>query len=147
MQQHRRFVQEHSTDRFSRRYMEWIGHYEFGQNFRPIDFGGWLGAGPIPAAPDGTFWMKYWDAAYRYAIENRRENVHFVDFDALLRGGRKILEVLADVTRVRDRERFLAATDVLRAPTSRPAAADACDPAVRAAVEQTHIRLKALAIG
>jgi len=146
MRQHRRFVEEHATDKFSRRYMEWIGHYEFGENLKPIDFGGWLGPEPAPAVPDETFWMKYWNAAYRHAIEHRRDNVHFVDFDALLRGGRRGLEVLADVAGVRARERFLGAADILRAPTSMPAAADACNPMVRDVVATTYNRLKTLAI-
>ena len=40
--QHEQFLQVHASDAFSRQYMRWIGHYEFGENFKPINFGGWL---------------------------------------------------------------------------------------------------------
>lgn len=147
MKQHQLFRKEHQADSFSRQYMEWIGHYEFGGNLKPIDFGGWLGAGRVPSRPDETFWMGYWNAAYRHAITARGDNVHFVDFDALWRGGGQGLEALADVAGIRARRRFIAAGSVLRAPTSTPVSADACDPALQTAVQETYKQLKELAIG
>lgn len=80
LRQHRRFLDIHEDDDFVRRYMEAIGHHEFGRGLRPVDFGGWLdGAGwrgwdaeePPPAAdPEGLeFWVRYWVVAYRHVLE------------------------------------------------------------------------------
>src|SRR5262245_19705570 len=59
MRQHRRFSSAHSTDAFARRYMAWIGHFEFGLNFRPINFSGWLDGSEIDRNPTADFWVRY----------------------------------------------------------------------------------------
>ncbi len=61
--QHERFLSMHEGDAFARDYMRWIGHYDFGSNFRPIDFDGDGFARPERA--DDAFWLKYWINAYR----------------------------------------------------------------------------------
>lgn len=71
LRQHRRFSEIHAADQFARRYMADVGHFEFGANLRPIDFGGWLGAveGRLPAAAQRLdFWLRYWCAAYDHAL-------------------------------------------------------------------------------
>lgn len=81
--QHRRFLHIHSQDDFVRRYMEAIGHHEFGRGLRPVNFGGWLDQvgwqgdveGPNTdeggADPTGvTFWLRYWVAAYSHVLEH-----------------------------------------------------------------------------
>ncbi len=42
----------HARDPFARRYMEAIGHYDFGANLRPIDFDGWATATPDLPGPE-----------------------------------------------------------------------------------------------
>ena len=61
--QHARFLQMHREDPFARDYMRWIGHYDFGSNFRPIDFNhdGFVRADDT----DDAFWLRYWLNAYR----------------------------------------------------------------------------------
>jgi len=56
--QHERFLAMHSEDAFARDYMKWIGHYDFGSNFRPIDFNR-DGFGR-PEKSDAAFWLRYW---------------------------------------------------------------------------------------
>ena len=97
LRQHRNFLRVHAREPFTRRYMADVGHYEFGANLRPIDFGGWLGA-PSPGERAATapanrptnrpmnrqgrpeahsarartldFWLRYWRAAYEHALVN-----------------------------------------------------------------------------
>ena len=62
--QHVNFLKAHAEDKFVLRYMETIGHLEFGKAFRPIDFDGWL-AGALDLdrnTPD--FWAEYWIVAF-----------------------------------------------------------------------------------
>jgi Sulfotransferase family len=146
MTQHRRFLDEHAEDAFSKRYMEWLGHYEFGANFRPINFSGWLDGQPVPKTPDATFWLRYWNAAYRHALEQRTRNVLFVDFDQLLEEGAVALGRLAEALELADEARLAAAGDGLRAPTTKPVDLGSCPADVRRAARDIHARLKSLAV-
>jgi hypothetical protein len=127
MRQHRRFSTAHSTDAFARRYMAWIGHFEFGLNFRPINFSGWLEGGEIDANPPADFWLRYWTAAYQYALDNRTSNVVFVDFDRLLAEQSKYLDAIGRAVEIRSPEALAEQAGRLRAPTTtdRPAAGSA----------------------
>lgn len=77
--QHANFLARHAEDPFPQRYMEWIGHYEFGRAFRPIAFAGTVGGDP--AEPD--FWLHYWDAAFRHILATAPSQATFIDYDAL----------------------------------------------------------------
>ena len=89
LRQHRRFSEIHAADRFARRYMADVGHFEFGANLRPIDFGGWLGAveGSLGASAQRLeFWLRYWCAAYEHALAEARDGqigsrIVFVSYD------------------------------------------------------------------
>ena len=56
MRQQARFSTAHASDGVARRYMAWIGHFEFGLNFRPINFSGWLDGRAIDSEPTADFW-------------------------------------------------------------------------------------------
>lgn len=80
--QHVKFTKMHQEDEFSRRYMRDIGHFDFGANLLPIDFGGWLGR--CDASPEEPrFWMEYWCAAYEYLLTEHAERVSFVSYENL----------------------------------------------------------------
>lgn len=144
--QHARFRSEHAQDRFSRRYMEWIGHYEFGASFKPINFSGWLDDEAVPPEPDESFWTRYWTMAYTYALEHATENVRFVDFDRLLAEREPYLERIAEAAALQDTSALTRAADGLRAPTTKPIDTSACSPEIRRAAEEVHSRLRAAAV-
>lgn len=144
--QHRRFLREHAEDAFSRRYMRWIGHYEFGQNLKPINFFSWLDEDEIPQEPGREFWMKYWTAAYSYALEHKSNNVFFVDFDRLLSEPGSYLERVAEAANLEHVGALTGAADALRSPTTSPVDVSGCRPAIRQAAEDIHARLQAVAI-
>lgn len=120
--QHLRFTAIHAQDAFARRYMRWIGHYEFGADRRPINFSGWLAHAGEPTACDPDFWLRYWTAAYRYALEQRTDNVVFVDFDRLLTARESYLEPLARAIGLRKPAALTAQAGTLRQPTTMPQA-------------------------
>ena len=99
--QHLRFLKLHQEDDFNRRFMEWLGHFEFGSALRPIDFGGWLEDIDPPAHQDLEFWLTYWHAAYSFLLNGTGSNVLFVNYDRLCREPERILERVADRLRLR----------------------------------------------
>ncbi len=167
MRQHALFHTRHDTDVFGQQYMAWLGHFEFGHNLRPIDFDGWLAGGLQPetghcpkrmsrspdaaplnygslsAAGEQGFWIRYWTAAYTYALAHAGERVRFVDFDALLTTGRASLAVIADHVGLGNPEALIAGAARLRAPTTRPLDVDACSSADLKAAIAVHQRLQA----
>ncbi|HEX6141563.1 MAG TPA: sulfotransferase, partial [Geminicoccaceae bacterium] len=94
LRQHRRFTRIHGEDPFARRYMEGIGHFEFGHALRPIDFGGWLDGAPADRMRL-DFWLAYWCAAFG-AVLDRAGQVRLVDYDRLCRAPEPVLGALAD---------------------------------------------------
>jgi hypothetical protein len=117
MKQHAQFTDLHKRDRFSRRYMEWLGHYDFGTNFRPINFGNWVGSLGEVSYTDPDFWLRYWIQAYTHVLENKTPNVVFLDFDSILQDGTASLEALADCLGLADKDRLVVQASRLRSPT------------------------------
>jgi len=71
--QHQRFLDIHEQDDFVREYMEAIGHHEFGQGLRPVNFDGWLADASDPSRL--AFWVEYWVAAYRHLLRHADDAV------------------------------------------------------------------------
>jgi hypothetical protein len=117
--QHEHFNVEHGQDRFAKKYMEWLGHYEFGENFRPLNIDGWLDAVAIPAQINAEFWLRYWTAAYRHVLDKSGEQVVLVNFDRLLVDGNAVLGRIAERVGLDHRSIFIQGEEILRAPTTR----------------------------
>lgn len=97
LRQHQRFSQMHAADTFARRYMGGIGHFDFGDNLKPVDFGGWLGGRDASAADGLTFWLEYWCAAYRSLLRAAAHSrLHLLSFERL--GAAEGLHALAAAT-------------------------------------------------
>lgn len=144
MRQHARFSTAHATDKFARRYMAWIGHFEFGLNFRPINFSGWLDGRAIDREPTADFWLRYWTVAYRHALAQRTDNVIFVDFDRLLATQAPYLAAIGRVLNMRRPESLAGQARSLRAPTTTERAATLGDEALQEA-RAVHADLRAAA--
>ncbi|MEM9736163.1 MAG: sulfotransferase, partial [Pseudomonadota bacterium] len=63
LRQHRGFAEAQKDAPFVREYMESIGHFEFGEAHRPIDFGGWLEGAAELSPETEAYWARYWVAA------------------------------------------------------------------------------------
>lgn len=82
--QHLRFLELHQKDAFSRQYMRWLVHHEFGLDHRPFDFGG----NEIRRTPENgiDYWVEQWTNAYSHLIGYQQchpENILFVAYEAL----------------------------------------------------------------
>ncbi len=118
MGQHEYFTIEHRKDRFAKKYMEWLGHYEFGENFRPLNIDGWLDTYVIPEQIDAEFWLQYWTVAYSHVLDRGSEQVVLVNFDRLLADGGAVLARIADRVGLDNRSGFIQGEEILRAPTT-----------------------------
>lgn len=117
--QHARFSRVHAADPFARRYMAWLGHFEFGAELRPIRFSGRV-TGGTHADPAGIdFWLRYWIAAHEAILAAATgPNVVVVDYDRLCADPRPTLAVLGGALDVDDRQALTALAGGIRRPTA-----------------------------
>lgn len=93
--QHLRFASLHATDRFARRYMADIGHFEFGALHRPILFER-MDSVTARYKPDQLeYWIAYWTVAYGHLAQER--GVTFVDHDRFCRDGGRSFQLLCEL--------------------------------------------------
>lgn len=143
--QHERFSREHAANPFAKHYMGWLGHFEFGDTLKPINFSSWLDDHAALPPLDTHFWLKYWTVAYAHALEHADGNVVFVDFDRLLEEGAPYLGRVAEALDLADPGALTRAADRLRDPTTRPAGARPGRGALTEA-RRIHARLRAQAV-
>ncbi len=106
LRQHENFLTLHAKDKFAKRYMAAVGHYDLGANLRPIDFDGWLPKGwerSSAQLPDTKleFWLKYWTASYAHLLEHGRD-VQFVCYESLCENPAGTLGALSERLAIRD---------------------------------------------
>jgi len=116
LRQHLNFIEIHSHDKFARDYMSAIGHYDFGENFRPIDFDGWLGSAQYTDPLTLPFWVEYWTAAYGYLLESANDCVHFISYERLCENPEQGLTRVADIIGIREHTAFLNQASRVRTP-------------------------------
>jgi sulfotransferase family protein len=93
--QHLNFLAQHADAPFVRRYMEDIGHLEFGALHRPIAFPGFheLSQGLDPREID--YWLAYWIAAFEH-IATLEPNLCLVSHEGLREAGPAALARLCE---------------------------------------------------
>lgn len=122
LRQHLRFGDLHAREPFSRRYMEGIGHFEFGEALRPIAFD----AAPLDRAmarcPE--FWLRYWIAAYEHVLITAGHTVVFIDCDALCADPVPALTRIAGALELENPSELIARSVLFRPPRPVPELAD-----------------------
>lgn len=95
LRQHRRFSAMHAKDGTTLSYMNWLGHFEFGANFKPFKVD--LDVHPRNADEINTedYWLRYWTCVYRYLLNMYKNKVVFFDYDRFCREPVRTLECLA----------------------------------------------------
>ncbi|MDY7000453.1 MAG: hypothetical protein SVS15_01560 [Thermodesulfobacteriota bacterium] len=63
--------------------MEGIGHYDFGENLRPVDFEGWLDGAKNKDPMGLSFWLEYWITAYEHLLKLAGDRVRLVCYETL----------------------------------------------------------------
>lgn len=105
--QHLRFCAAQSDDRFTRTYMGWLAHYEFGLDHRPFCFA--VPEMEVTRAPgDPNYWLAYWNAVYRHILAQTDLRLHLVNHDALRAEPLATLSAIFAVLGVRTDSKALA---------------------------------------
>jgi len=91
LQQHQKFL---TSDSFTRRYMTWLAHHEFGATHRPFQF---FEHASVPGSSSSLqYWIDRWADAYAYLLgllEEDRPNLIAVSYERLC-GEKKYWEKL-----------------------------------------------------
>lgn len=147
--QHHRFNAIHAQETFTRRYMADIGHFDFGENFRPIDFGSWLDRIDTQPARRLNFWLQYWCAAFEHLLSHPCANVAFISYDACCATPANTLRQLGERIGLDGdgTDSLTAKADRLRAPRSHAAEASDVDRPLLDRALALHAELLGQAIG
>lgn len=114
LRQHQNFLDIHQEDSFAQRYMAGIGHYDFGQNLRPVDFGQWLDRMRFKQQTSIGFWLEYWFETYSHVAG--LADIHLLCYEDLCASPAETLEQLANVLQPDDRAALLQVATRIRAP-------------------------------
>ena len=80
-QQHRRFSSSEHDSGFTRRYMGWLAHHEFGPGHRPFVLAGEKPLGN--PEHDLDYWLQVWIATYQHLLDQAPAQVFFVSYERL----------------------------------------------------------------
>ena len=80
-EQHRRFCSAGHDSRFTRKYMQWLAHHEFGPGHRPFVFDGEMPEGDPAQGLD--YWLRLWIATYAYLLETAPAGTLFISYERL----------------------------------------------------------------
>jgi hypothetical protein len=142
LKQHRNFLRIHKEDRFASEYMRAIGHYEFGDNLRPVDFDGWFDRRESRQTDCLAFWLEYWAAGYRHVLAEGAGFAQCIDYDALCTNPRRGLGLVADAIGCREPGALLAAADRIHPASSRTVDVAAVPTSVLREVGRVYAALK-----
>lgn len=149
LRQHRNFAALHARDTFARRYMRDLGHFDFGANFAPIDFDGWLDAPGIEPPEEANLWLRYWNAAFAHLLAQAEADarVVLVDYDACCTDTKRGLAHIADAIALDGaaRKRLGAQAGRFRPPTNYDASALGLDESLLADARALHGEMRAQA--
>ena len=147
LRQHRRFERIHAQEAFTRRYMEDIGHFDFGANFRPLDFGGWLDRAGGRAAHSADFWLEYWCAAFEHVLSQPGAQLVFVSYEQCCAQPAAVLRRLGGRLGLDGADRLTSEADRFRAPRSSAVAAPDVGRAALDRALALHAELSRRAVG
>lgn len=81
-QQHQIFSEMHGEDSFTKHYMTWLAHHEFGLGHLPFDFA--LPEMDASLTPDNpNYWLSYWNAVHLYILAQSDARFYLINYDAL----------------------------------------------------------------
>jgi len=143
LRQHKNFLDIHGADPFARRYMADIGHFDFGDNLRPVDFDGWLDRARCRDATQLGFWLEYWSAAYAHliAVQERLPAVRFLSYDALTARPEAGLAAVAKVLELDRPEALVAQHARLRVDPPRDMPPGSVEPTILAEAQRVRAEL------
>lgn len=119
LRQHRNFLKIHQEDSFACKYMEDIGHYDFGNNLRPIDFNSWLSSEPVKNTNTLLFWLQYWINTYRYLLKSAHQ-IKFISYDSFCNTPKRNLENFGKFIEIKNIKTLIEYADRIVVPKPYP---------------------------
>jgi len=116
--QHKNFLKIHKEDTFAKKYMEAIGHYDFGENLRPVDFNHWLGRASDMKPDTLEFWLRYWLASYQILLSESASQVVFFNFDLFCHQPDLSLAILAECAQLHEPDKLVQQASKIRSARS-----------------------------
>lgn len=98
--QHKKFKEIHKKDKFTLKYMNWLGHFEFGQNFKPFFFNNTSLPKNKEELNDINYWLRYWGSAYDYILAEYSDFAIFIDHDNLCKNPKETFKLLGDKIKI-----------------------------------------------
>lgn len=98
LEQHRYFLGRHKSDPFSRRYMTWLVHHEFGLDHRPFVFEDQAARDDSCQyldANDLNYWLSLWVSVYSHIADNMPEGSALVCYERLCTNTDKVWTCIA----------------------------------------------------
>lgn len=136
--QHQRFSTAHATDDFTRHYMRWLGHHEFGLDHLPFCFA-------VPemdatlSSDNPNYWLNYWNAVYLHVLAQAESPFYLVNYDVLCHEPELMLESIFLALDVEADGKSLALN--IRPASAESALPDEFEPDWVRRAQQTHHQL------
>jgi len=116
LKQHQNFSRIHKEDKFARKYMKDIGHFDFGKNLKPVDFDRWYTSVKDQDPNNLEFWLQYWINSYSYILKSSQQNVVFFSFDQFCQNPEKGLKKLSGVLEMSNSDLLVKTAKRVRVP-------------------------------
>ena len=142
LKQHRNFLNIHREDSFAQKYMEDTGHFDFGENLRPVDFNGWLSKAGEPNPNTLSFWLLYWVNAYRYLLNGKKPQARFFSYDAFCADPQSGLEKLGRILDIKNSELLMANVKRIAAPKPHNVETDDVPSSILDQAEDLYLELQ-----
>ena len=142
MTQHARFNDEQSHDDFTRQYMSWLGHYEFGPGHRPFCFSSPSQSGRPSYEPDTlNYWLLEWCETYEYLLVQASHGEIFLSYEFLCENPEQVLASLFSDAGLEEETASIS----IQLKASRSEIRNEIDPALQERSDAIHAALLARA--
>jgi len=138
--QHHNFIKMHQSEPFVRRYMEDIGHYEFGDLHKPIAFPG-LSVWTSKWDPGSiNYWVAYWIAAFEYILGCRNSSI-LVSYEQICLTAESGLSEICEQLEVDTEGKLGSIAALFHSPSAMGADPDFIDPLLKEKARELHREL------
>ncbi len=142
LRQHLNFINIHKEDAFAKKYMAAIGHFDFGENLKPVDFDNWLDSSAIKDPQKIDFWLQYWSDSYNYMMNNSNNNIQFIAYDAMCENPSKHMKTFAEMLKLKNPDVLLQQAERIAPPKPYQVELESIDATILDKINSTHSRLK-----
>lgn len=119
LRQHILFSEKQQKDKFVRRYMTWLGHFEFGLGHKPFKLNGSLEKYKNTLKIE--YWLQQWRNLYKFLldqIDNHPENTLCISYERLCADTEAMWESLCNRLNIKDSKPPSMGAVVRKTPTS-----------------------------